>query len=376
MPKEHEGQHLITAERLCSPKDGTVLLEKLTLELFLLSNNFTFQEQYDDGLTFSKSTSLYNERIMGILERSGMNTLLNFRPCSLWKRATATAEAEKLFTSALRSNDLEIIRMMLKAGMNPNILVKTPKSSYPLTPLELAANISDKILSVRMARLLLSYGGQINRGRGPLSALCYAMSLKLAIDTTDILMLLDAGADVNAKITSKVHFDNGMTALCMAINAIDAEGIMLVEMLLAADANVNAKVSARNNVLLRHDSAPHSCKKQESPINTNAACQRCANVDAPQRWSGFESLRKRTTALAANGKNTLLELAAMQLELIYTAQLRSTSKTPSSKLSFSASVSSSSKNHSARLNLPRKIYHYGQPSYSMLNNLHPSASIP
>ncbi|KAH6688242.1 hypothetical protein BKA61DRAFT_684709 [Leptodontidium sp. MPI-SDFR-AT-0119] len=158
--------------------------------------------------------------------------------------ATAAAVAEKLFASALRCNDLETIQMMLKAGMNPDILIDTPEWACPLTPLELAASVSDERLSVGMTRLLLSYKGQVNRGGRELSALCHAtrrknrelmeiliasgahilpMSLKFAIDTEDITliqMLLDAGADVNAKISAKIFangmIENGTTALGIA----------------------------------------------------------------------------------------------------------------------------------------------------------------
>jgi ankyrin repeat protein len=258
MPEEYGGQHLITAESLCSPKNSTGLPDRLNLELFLLSNNFTFRQQYAD-LTSSESARLYDERIMGILRRSGMNSLQHFR-LLLSMGATAAAVAEKLFASALRYNDLETIQMMLKAGMNPDILIDTPGWSCPLTPLELAASVSDERLSVAMTRLLLSYKGQVNRGGSALSALCHAtkrknrelmeiliasgahilpMSLKLAIDTEDITliqMLLDAGADVNAKISAK-NFENGMTALGIAVRH---KNLRLTQTLLANRADVDA----------------------------------------------------------------------------------------------------------------------------------------
>jgi ankyrin repeat protein len=259
MPEEYEGQHLITAERLCSPTNSMGLPGELNLELFLLSNNFTFREQYS-GLTWSESARLYDERIMGILRRSGMNSSGYFR-LLLSMEATAVAVAEKLFASALRSNNLETIQMMLKAGMNPDTLIDAPGRSCPLTPLEFAATVSDQRLSVEITHLLILYKGQVNRAGSELSALCHAtkrkhrelveiliasgahilpMSLKLAIDTEDITLiqiLLGAGADVNAKFSSKFTSEDGLTALGMAVKQ---KNLPLTQILLANRADVNA----------------------------------------------------------------------------------------------------------------------------------------
>ncbi|KAH9211436.1 ankyrin repeat-containing domain protein [Leptodontidium sp. 2 PMI_412] len=345
MPEEYEGQHLTTAESLCSPKDSTGFLDRLNLELFLLSNNFTYRQQYAD-LTSSESARLYDERIMGILRRSGMNSLHHFR-LLLSMEATAAAVAEKLFASALRCNDLETIQMMRKAGMNPDILIDTPEWACPLTPLELAASVSDERLSVRMARLLLSYKGQVNRGGRALSALCHAterknrelmeiliasgahilpMSLKLAIDTEDITliqMLLDAGADVNAKISVR-NFENGMTALGIAVGR---KNLRLTKILLANRADVDAPQPTLFGLLGKRTTALGIAAQRGNAPIAKLLLEAHANVNLPAELydcplvlavrEGHNEVAKLLLnagadihSAVASGEETLLERAA------------------------------------------------------------------
>lgn len=253
MPEEHEGQHLTTSERICSLGDSS------ELELFLLSNNFTFQEQCAD-LSLTDSARLYDERIMSTLQKSGLNDVRNFELLLRMESATAMAIAEKLFASAIRSNDFETIQAMLKAGMNPNTLIDSPVYLNPVTPLEHAASIEDHGSSIKIARLLVSYEARVNREGGDLSALCHAteaehaemmafliangarvtpMSLECAAWTENfelIRMLLDAGGDINTKLPATSTYEDGRTTLGIAIQQ---ENPGLVHDLLEEGADTN-----------------------------------------------------------------------------------------------------------------------------------------
>lgn len=149
MPEMDDGQHLTTSESLCHPRQ-TQLEEAVRVCLFLLSNNFTLGSGGQED----------HELIMGILRTSGLNSLQAIKELFSTAGATAEAIAERLFKSALRSCDMEVIQLMMKAGMDLNTI--THDDIIAVTPLEFAAEIPNETVSMKMTRMLLSFKADVN----------------------------------------------------------------------------------------------------------------------------------------------------------------------------------------------------------------------
>jgi uncharacterized protein len=134
----------------------------------------------------------------------------------------ATAPAD---LKAERENSLEIIRLLLSAGADPNL------RTFSRTPLSLAANFGDK----EVVQVLLDAGAnpsgecwspfsKLRRPKGGLAFYCNALHIAAEKGFTDVARLLLAhGAEVSARDHS------GMTALQVARQRHNSEVVDILE---------------------------------------------------------------------------------------------------------------------------------------------------
>ena len=208
------------------------------LFMFLLSNNH-FSDSIKDFLGIKGSSEL-DEIVVGLLRACNSvqrKQLLSHRG------PTSEALLEKIFQSALRAQDVEVCRILLDYGVDPN----KQGLIYNLTPLKFAlrhrgiaiatmlmnagADVNGCLESAMwsghtgMVDLLLAKGAHANTEDG-------AKALYDAASSGDIVQarnLISAGADV-----AWVH-ECGFTALYVAIHNPE-----MVKLLLQAGADVNA----------------------------------------------------------------------------------------------------------------------------------------
>ena len=190
---------------------------------------------------------------------------------------TSEALSEKIFETALRNQDIEVIRIALDCGIDPNKQGFT-LTGTPMSPLKLASSQGN----VEMASILLNAGADVNgsilenavRSEYPemvnlllvkgahASTADGDKALLAAVQFGDILSarsLISAGADV-----ASAYYE-GYTALhiaCGESNCEDLayEGSEMVKILLQAGADVNAVTDSGITVL--------ECAVQNGSINT------------------------------------------------------------------------------------------------------------
>lgn len=215
------------------------------LFMFLLSNNH-FSDSINDFLGIKGSSGL-DEIVLGLLR-----ACKSVQRMQLLSHGGPTSEAlfEKIFQSALRAQDVEVCRILLDYGVDPNkqgfILVDTPIQSTD-TPIQSAArkgNIAIATLLMDagadvngclesamlfghtgMVNLLLAKGAHANTEDGA-KALDNAVSGGYIVQAQN---LISAGADV------AWVYEGGLTALYGALHNPE-----MVNLLLQAGADVNA----------------------------------------------------------------------------------------------------------------------------------------
>ena len=157
-------------------------------------------------------------------------------------RSPATqAIARSLLPAAIKSLDLELVRLLLDTGVSPD----APINYTQKTPLQFAIAESDSDKSIlELMQLLLDYGARVNLpwARNTSSPLVYAAGQG---HFGLVQLLLAAGADVNA------HASVGQTTALQAAasaslsirrwpSAAESDRVEIAQLLLSAGADVNA----------------------------------------------------------------------------------------------------------------------------------------
>ncbi|KAJ0416235.1 ankyrin repeat-containing domain protein [Aspergillus carlsbadensis] len=173
MPEEHEGQH------------QALTTNSLSVGLYLLSNNLQWPHT---AVRTTESMLSQDERVIGLLRSLRWDNAIQLKELVESQHPTANAVAEKVFASAIRLLDLDLVEMLLNAGLDPNCPIEGTGSSC--TPLEWAADTPNDE-GLKLVELLLSYLADVNSRRGDLSALVYAAHHN---NTRAIAILLRFGA--------------------------------------------------------------------------------------------------------------------------------------------------------------------------------------
>ncbi|PWY63640.1 ankyrin [Aspergillus eucalypticola CBS 122712] len=274
MPEQHEGQNLYIAERLCGLRGGSDAVERLQVALFLLSNSFK---------RGGPRTSKEDQTIMATFYQSGLDTVNNLKYLLSLPGATAHAISHKLFASAVRSQDVRIVRMALEAGMSPDIPII--HDGYPVRPLMLASNFRDSRAALDMCNLFLSYGSGLKDVKILERALCEAIrsrnneliklflgrnipipgeALSAAIKTGTpglFSMLLDIDPNINKR-------SGGSQDLSILGLAVDRNDVSLTQYLLALGADVDAiqHVEFRGNRIVKSTTLGLAIRKGNNDI--------------------------------------------------------------------------------------------------------------
>ncbi|BCS23623.1 uncharacterized protein APUU_40067A [Aspergillus puulaauensis] len=216
MPEESEGQLHALAMRFSESKQSTT--DSLGLEMFLLSNNLV--SHGPDGKTFDSMRS-HDKRVMEILRVSGWNTVAQLQILLSAKEPTAGAIAEKIFASALRILDEDVVEMMLEAGMSPDGCIDTVDNGS-LTPLQFLATLGG--IYTELIEVFISRGADLNKSYNDISALEYAVDFD---NTVVIEVLLSRGARV--------------TPSCLAAAARNIQDLSRFQRFLGPDTDVNER---------------------------------------------------------------------------------------------------------------------------------------
>ncbi|GLA70058.1 hypothetical protein AtubIFM55763_010960 [Aspergillus tubingensis] len=159
MPETEQGQLDGLATNLSTLKAG--LRDHLSVVLYLISNNLMSP---DEDLLFGEQKQRDSRLILSLLKDSGWAGLDQLRLLLSNREPTAESIAEKVFESALRIGDLEIVENMLRSGMNPDGLIEAVSEELDdicfLTPLQFAAQEGN----IRLINLLINYGADIEHG--------------------------------------------------------------------------------------------------------------------------------------------------------------------------------------------------------------------
>ncbi|KAL2785418.1 ankyrin repeat-containing domain protein [Aspergillus keveii] len=166
IPEAFEGQHLALARRFCESKESTV--DTWSIDMFLMSNNLLSEEQSWGGELSP------DKRILNMFRQSGWDNVAKARALLSTREPTARAIAEQVFGSAVRRMDIDVVRILLDAGMNPDGPIDGGHLG-PITPIQfLAAEDPDEgrhADPVDLLDLLFSHGADIDKSTDDTSIL-------------------------------------------------------------------------------------------------------------------------------------------------------------------------------------------------------------
>ncbi|CAI7566054.1 unnamed protein product [Penicillium glandicola] len=252
MPEEFPGQHDALSIDLNSSKNNG--RDRMALELFLLSNNIISQ---DPNKTTKRNIRSDDERVMQMLSDYGWKDLKHIQTLLSTREPTAEAIAEKVFASALRLHDVDTVKMMLEAHMDPNNTLIETIDHGVLTPLQFVSGGRHE-RGEELVELLISYGADVNHSCNENPPLLYAINeqhcsiiralmfhgaiitpscLSTATrlrDTEVFTDILNSYPDVNAP--------TGWQSLSALGQAVKHRNVPIIEILLANGANIDELV--------------------------------------------------------------------------------------------------------------------------------------
>jgi len=213
-----------SAEMISQQSDQGSMLELLKLTIFLISNKMC---------NFNGSAT--QEIYQWLRKQTNIRALENVLST---KGPTTEAFAENLFTFAIDAEDVSVVKMLLKMGLDPN-----QQLWYLMTPLQRVCELRN----LELARSLIEAGANVNKTYKTYKTFTRSLSaLQLAIHNgqqTDKLVnielvriLVSAGAEVNPKDEPK-----GFSNVPPLFSAAWLGHVELVDFLISAGADVNSR---------------------------------------------------------------------------------------------------------------------------------------
>ncbi|KAL2783401.1 ankyrin repeat-containing domain protein [Aspergillus keveii] len=265
MPEECEGQHRAMAARFSESKQSTV--DSFGMEMFLLSNNLISHGPKGKS---SDSMLAHDRRVLKMFQDSGWNSVTQLQALLSIKEPTAAAIVEKLFGSALRTTDEDIVRMLLDAGVHPNCPIDTVDHGA-LTPLQFLSTLPwddyDPDLA-DLAKLLLSHGAGVDTSYNGTSPLEYAVDI---VNEPAIALFLSQGARA--------------TPSCLAAAAANIEDVSIFSSLLDADTDVNLRSGIQERSPLARAVAHDNTEVIKLLLHRGADVNALADIDYADDWA-------------------------------------------------------------------------------------------
>lgn len=183
MPELEQGHPDLLSLNLSTSKSGVT--DHLSVVLYLLSNCLTSRDirQRREKWLFEE-----DELIIKLLKDANWDDLRHLKILLSIRDATAESIAEKVFASAIRSGEFEIVHNMLRSGMSVDMLVEVivAEGISFLTPLQYAVESGND----RLFGLLINYGADVDysfHGDGK-TALWYAIRKKREFNIRALLL--------------------------------------------------------------------------------------------------------------------------------------------------------------------------------------------
>ncbi|KAL2814098.1 ankyrin repeat-containing domain protein [Aspergillus cavernicola] len=271
MPGDLERQNLIDPTMPNSSKEQA--LDLLKVELFLLSNDFTF---HDPDTMTPETLELHDKRLIRCLHVSGLIHSHRLEALMLKGGVTALVIGQKVFACALRTYDLELVETLLKLKISPDVKVDAvvnDEGIESLSPLQFAATISDPTISIRLANILLLYNAKVN-----CASYCCSPALMSAIERNNHEL-------AETLLTKGAILENATLRF-----AVLCESITITNMLIQAGANVNDPETMSNTALcyaVRSDNLDIVKLILEKGADVNQAdafCPLCGSM-SPLSWA-------------------------------------------------------------------------------------------
>ncbi|KAK4462676.1 hypothetical protein QBC42DRAFT_326720 [Cladorrhinum samala] len=137
-------------------------------QLFHLANNFTFWEIYLQepyhGRTISQIIHEYDSDVLGLVRDIEASKAQNIKAILFHGgHPTIDAVKEKIFATALRTGNLQLVKLLLSTGSGIQIdTVLDDIDGEKATPVEVAASIKDEKASLEMVSLLLRHKARLD----------------------------------------------------------------------------------------------------------------------------------------------------------------------------------------------------------------------
>lgn len=135
----------------------------LRFTMFLLSNKLSIHTQ-NESPDRQQCLAEEDHRVLKFVEFSGLSSANSFERLLSTAQPSAHAISERIFQSAIRLHELRLVEMMLQAGVSPDLPITSYQSGKELlvSPLEFAADVKIRKVSIELTRLLLSFHTNIN----------------------------------------------------------------------------------------------------------------------------------------------------------------------------------------------------------------------
>jgi ankyrin repeat protein len=184
-------------------------IDRLSLHLFLLSNNFLGHDK-------SRSEEENDIHVLQMLRISGWSHAAHIRTLLSRHEPTIDAIIEKLYASALREGDLDIVRVLLDAGLELNAVIPVNRfGDFFARPVGVAASIPGDC-GLELIDFLLSRGGEINHLPGDdelgVNAPLYCAVFARNGEMVQMLLSKDALVDTWT-LASAIELDNDLNII-------------------------------------------------------------------------------------------------------------------------------------------------------------------
>ncbi|KAK3381863.1 hypothetical protein B0H63DRAFT_546571 [Podospora didyma] len=135
------------------------------VQLFLLANNFTFRNSRREA-PIELLAKRHDERVISILQPLGSRNVAQFKSLLSANNPSTGAIREQIFASALITGNFPLLQTILETGVELDTVMDMPPFGHYLdskwSPLAAAVRIEDEETSLKVIRLLIEHGSNVD----------------------------------------------------------------------------------------------------------------------------------------------------------------------------------------------------------------------